>query len=304
MTSNDSFEGQVDVDLDLAAHLLTTQFQHWSDLPIAPIKSTGTDNALFSLGEDMVIRIPRATWATEQVEKEQLWLPRLAPALPLTIPVPLGLGRSDERYPWMWSVYTWIDGEDLHSMELEDPNKAAKDLAVFLKALQGIDALDGPRSGKHNNYRGVPLADLNPVVRKSLVALEGLIDTDAAARAWDAALETPEWDHAPVWVHGDLQAGNLLANHGRLTSVIDFGLAGVGDPACDLIVAWNLFGGQSRDVFRAEVGVDEATWARGRGWALYTGLVALPYYLNTNPVIARGSRHVIAQVLDDLGRGL
>lgn len=304
MSNKTEPEEQVEIDLDTVIHLLTSQFTHWSDLPIVPIKSAGTDNALFSLGEDMVIRLPRATWATQQVDKEQEWLPRLSPHLPLAIPVPLAHGKPDETYPWAWSVYRWIEGEDLHTAKIDDQGKLARDLAAFIKALQRTDSAGGPLSGKHNNYRGVPLEMLDPVVRRSINELEGQIDTEAASRAWDVALETPVWEGPPVWVHGDLQAGNLLARDGQLCSVIDFGLAGVGDPACDLIVAWNLLDDENRDIFHAEVSVDEATWARGRGWALYTGLVALPYYLHTNPVIVRTSRRVIGQVLGEHEQGL
>lgn len=303
MASNAVPDGQVDISLDLAIHLLTTQFPKWAHLSIAPIASAGTDNALFSLGSDMVIRIPRASWATEQADKEQEWLPRLAPELPLAVPAVLGRGRPDETYPWSWSVCRWLEGEDLHIGRLDDLDQAALDLAGFIGALQRIDPAGGPRAGKHNNYRGVRLAVLDPAVRKALAALETLvdtpIDTGAASRAWDAALAVPPWDGAPVWLHGDLQAGNLLVQNGRLSSVIDWGLAGTGDPACDMIVGWNLLSGESRDIFRAEVGGDDATWARGRGWALYTGLVALPYYFHTNPVIVRNSAHVIREVLAD-----
>ena len=297
--TNKKSEGQVDIALDDAVHLLTTQFPHWAHLAIEPIKSAGTDNALFSLGNDMVIRMPRATWATQQVDKEQEWLPRLAPHLPLPVPVPLAQGCPDETYPWSWSVYTWIEGEDLHTAKIDNQEKMARDIAAFIKALRGIDAASGPLSGKHNNYRGVPLAVLDRTVRRSIGELEGLIDTDAASLAWDAALATPVWEGEPVWVHGDLQAGNLLARNGQLCSVIDFGLSGVGDPAADMIVAWNLLDDADREIFRSEVGVDEATWTRGRGWALYTGLVALPYYLDKNPVIVRSSRRVISEVLAD-----
>jgi aminoglycoside phosphotransferase (APT) family kinase protein len=299
MSNSKSPEGQIHIELPVAVHLVGTQFPQWGHLPIVPIKSAGTHNALFKLGEDMVVRIPRATWATQQVQKEQEWLPRLAPDLPLVVPVPLVHGKPDEIYPWAWSVYRWIEGEDLHTARIDDPLQMARDLAAFIKALQRLDSTGGPRSSRHNNYRGVPLAMLDDTVRKSLAQLEGLIDTSAASHAWERALDVAVFEGAPVWVHGDLQAGNLLARNGRLSSVIDFGLLGVGDPACDLIVAWNLLDARSREVFRGELGVDEASWARGRGWALYTGLVALPYYLNTNSVIVKTSRHVLSEVLGD-----
>jgi aminoglycoside phosphotransferase (APT) family kinase protein len=130
-----------------------------------------------------------------------------------------------------------------------------------------------------------------------------MFDEVALTAAWEAALDAPAWTDPPVWIHGDLQSGNLLAVGGKLTAVIDFECLGVGDPACDLMVAWNLLSAETRDVFRAALPVDDATWARGRGWALTAGLVALPYYQHTNPVLADISRRAITEVLADHARG-
>lgn len=286
-------------DPELVRRLLVAQYPQWAALPVRPTSSGGTDNAIYRLGDDMAVRLPRIAWATGQANKEQMWLPRLAPHLPLAIPVPLAIGAPGEGYPWNWSVCRWLEGENATMDRLADPNQAATDLAEFLIALQGIDSTDGPPAGDHNFFRGVPLAMRDAPVRAAITSLDGSVDTDAATVAWETALQASVWDRPPIWVHGDLQSGNMLSVEGKLSAVIDFGGLGVGDPACDLIVAWNLFPAESRDVFRATLQVDDATWTRGRGWALSIGLIALPYYLNTSPAMVRYARHTIDAVLAD-----
>lgn len=288
---------EVVTDTALVRRLLAEQYPRWADLSITPVTSAGTDNALYRLGDELVARLPRIHWAAGQAEKEYRWLPRLAPHLPLAIPTPLALGAPDAGYPWHWSIHRWLAGENATLARLADPRQAATMLARFVGALQRIDTIDGPRAGAHNGGRGVPLAQRDAPTRAAIAALHGMIDTAAAAAAWAAALRVPAWSGPPVWVHGDLQSGNLLAIDGRLSAVIDFGCLGVGDPAADLHVAWNLFTAEARAVFHAALAVDDATWARGRGWALSTALIALPYYHVTNPVLAGIARHAIAEVL-------
>jgi aminoglycoside phosphotransferase (APT) family kinase protein len=290
---------EVDTDVPLVGRLLAGQFPQWADLPIEPVRSAGTDNALYRLGEDMVVRLPRIHWATEQVEKEQRWLPRLAPHLPLAIPVPLAMGAPAEGYPWRWSVYRWLEGETATIERITDFRQAATDLARFIAALQRIDPAGGPPPGPHNSQRGEPLAARDARTRAAIASLHGVLDAGALTAAWEAALAAPAWPGPPAWIHGDLQAGNLLVRQGRLSAVIDFGCLGVGDPACDLQVAWNFLSAETRNVFRAALPVDAATWARGRGWALSVGLIALPYYRNTNPILAGISRRAIDEVLAD-----
>ncbi len=284
-------------DACLVRRLLAAQFQHWAGLPIEPVPSAGTDNALYRLGDDMVVRLPRIHWAVGDVAKEQRWLPRLAPHLPLAVPAPLALGSPAAGYPWHWSIYRWLEGETATVDRLRDLGEAAVDLARFVATLQRVEAGDGPRPGPLD--RGVPLATRDGYTRSAISALHGVIDTGAVTAAWEAALEVPAWDGPGVWIHGDLTPGNLLVAGGRLAAVIDFGALTVGDPAADLIVAWNLFEGDARRVYRAALEVDDATWARGRGWALSVALVALPYYRHTNPTIAANSRRVIDEVLAD-----
>ncbi len=288
---------EVDIDAALVARLLSAQFPQWADLPIAPVRSAGTDNALYRLGGDMALRLPRIPGAAEQVDKEHRWLPMLARFLPLAIPVPLARGTPGEGYPWHWSVYHWIEGEAATLERISDPCQAATELAQFIAALRKIEPAGGPAPGHHNSFRGAPLETRDAPTRAAISALRATFDRAALTEAWDASLRAPAWRNTPVWIHGDLQSGNLLAQHGRITAVIDFGCLGVGDPACDLIVAWNLLSAASREVFRTALQVDDATWARGRGWALSVGLIALPYYQSTNPALAEISRYAIDEVL-------
>lgn len=300
MAAQKMHSDEVETDIALVRRLLAGQFPQWADLPLQPVPSGGTDNAIYRLGNDMAVRLPRIAWATAQVEKEQQWLPRLAPHLPLAIPVPLAKGVPAESYPWHWSVYRWLDGENATMDHLTDPRQAATDLAQFLTALQHIDASEGPLAGTQNFSRGVPLVMRDTAVRDAIALLHGRIDTDAATAAWEESLQATVWNSPPVWIHGDLQSGNLLAINGKLHAVIDFGGLGVGDPACDLMVAWNLFSAESREAFRAALAIDDATWIRGRGWALSVGLIALPYYWDTSPPMVRYAQYTIAEVLADL----
>ncbi|MCX6367117.1 MAG: aminoglycoside phosphotransferase family protein [Armatimonadetes bacterium] len=288
---------EVYTDSALVSRLLAMQFPQWAALPIQPVASAGTDNALYRLGDELVVRLPRVHWAVGQVEKEQQWLPKLAPQLPLAVPAPLAMGVPGEGYPWHWSVYRWLDGKNAILDQLTDPSKAARTLAAFITALQSLDATHGPAPGEHNSGRGVPLGERDAAVRRALTKLQGRIDSDTATKAWEVALQAPVWNHAPVWIHGDLHSGNLLATNGQLSAVIDFGCLGVGDPACELIVAWNLFDTDSRQVFREALAIDDAMWERGRGWALSMALIALPYYWETNPTIVNASLHTLDTLL-------
>jgi aminoglycoside phosphotransferase (APT) family kinase protein len=285
---------EFDTDVALVRLLLARQFPHWAHLPIAQVDSAGTVNALYRLGADMVVRLPRVDeWAAD-IQRELRWLPKLAPHLPLAVPLPLAQGSPDEAYPWHWAVYRWLPGETWVVDRIEDLQEAATALARFIGALQRFDPTGAPRSGRNG-----ALATRDTETRRALNALQGVIDTDATASAWEESLQAPLWDEPPVWTHGDLLPTNLLIDHGRLAAVLDFGAVGVGDPACDLIAAWSLFPAHAREVFRAALQPDEATWLRGRGWALSVALIALPYYEVTNPVFAALAANMIDQVLAD-----
>lgn len=293
---------EVAIEPALLRRLLAAQFPQWAELPIRRVPSAGTDHAVYRLGDERVVRLPRIHWAVGQVEQEGLWLPRLAPHLPLAIPAPLAIGKPGEGYPWHWAIYRWLEGAHPTPSNI-DSHRLAAELAAFVGALQRVNATGWPPPAPPAATRGGPLSARDPAVRKALAALHGEIDTAAATAAWEAALQAPAWSGPPVWTHGDLSALNLLVHSGRLSGVIDFGCFGVGDPACDLIVAWNLLTDRTRTRFRTSLGVDDATWARGRGWALSIALIALPYYRETNPELAAIGRHAIAQVLADHRRG-
>jgi aminoglycoside phosphotransferase (APT) family kinase protein len=289
---------EVDTDSSLVRRLLAAQFPQWAELPIEPVELRGTDNALYRLGNDMVVRLPRRERTVGTLEKERAWLPRLAPSLTLAVPTPLAEGKPTEDYAWTWSVYSWLDGENATADRLADLGRAATDLARFVAALQRIDTTGGPGPGEHNFFRGEALGGRDAGVRASIAALHGEIDVGAVTAVWEAALRAPPWNGPPVWIHGDLDSRNLLAMEGRLSAVIDWGSLGIGDPACDVMVAWKVLSADSRDIFRTALSIDDATWARGRGWALSQALSALSYYtLETNPVLVRESRRWMVDVL-------
>jgi aminoglycoside phosphotransferase (APT) family kinase protein len=286
------------IDIDLVTRLVATQFPQWKHLSIKPVEFGGWDNRTFHLGDHMTVRLPSARAYAAQVEKEHRWLPRLGAFLPLPIPVPLAMGIPGECYPWHWSVYRWLEGEIATIERISDLRQFAISLAQFLAALQRIDTADGPLPGPHNFFRGGPLPVYNEETRQAIAVLHGKIDTNAASEVWEAALATT-WNNPPVWVHGDVSADNLLVQDGRLSGVIDFGSSTVGDPACDLSIAWTLFERESQEAFRAALPLDNATWARGRAWTLWKALIVLAGALDTDPLKAGKSRRVIDEVLTD-----
>nr|CAA9332138.1 MAG: putative phosphotransferase [uncultured Nocardioidaceae bacterium] len=287
---------EVATDRDLVRRLLTGQFPQWAGLTLELVDSYGTDHDIYRLGDKLSVRLPRIGWATQQAATEARWLPRLAPQLPLAVPVQLARGRPAEGYPFEWSVYEWLPGENANGT-ITDLDQAAIDLAAFVKALRSVDTTGAhPRPPRG---RGGPLAEGDDGVRQSVAELGDRIDGAAALRSWQESLDAPPWKGPGVWVHGDLLPGNLLVVDGRLSAVIDFGGLNVGDPACDLQPVWNVFAASSRERFRAELDVDEASWLRGRGWALYQAVMALPYYWDTNPGMVHQASHALEQVLAD-----
>ncbi|NKQ26861.1 aminoglycoside phosphotransferase family protein [Streptomyces galbus] len=283
---------EIDLDAGLVRRLVAAQFPHWASLPVARVTSSGTENAMFRLGDDKVVRLPRHPGAVDGVAHERHWLARLGPLLPVPTPAPLALGEPGEGFPWPWCVYRWLDGRNPVAGALERPEELAADLGAFVAALRRLDPGGGPA-----NHRGVPLAQRDGDTRAALEQLAGRVDTDAVTARWEEALRAPGHTGAPVWAHADLSPGNVLVAGGRLAAVLDFGCVGVGDPAVDLIAAWNLLPASARGTFRAAVGADDAEWARGRGWALSISLIQLPFYWKTNPPLAANSRHVISEIL-------
>lgn len=291
------------IDSGLARRLIAAQFPEWAHLPIRQVLPGGNDNRTFRLGEELLVRLPSHKAYAAGVEKEQRWLPALAAQLPLPIPAPVGLGAPTDDYPCPWSVYRWLDGETAATAPPADLAQFAEDLAGFLLALQAIDAADGPAAGRHSFHRGGALAVYDAQTREAIAALGEAIDGPAATEAWEAALASA-WTAPPIWVHGDVAVNNLLVADGRLCGVIDFGASAVGDPACDLVIAWTLFEGGSREAFRRGLPLDAATWARGRGWALWKALITLANPDGFDPPGQRASAQVLAAVLAEHRTGV
>ena len=283
----------------LVRHLIVSQFPQWGDLPIKPVEFDGHDNTTYRLGEDMSVRLPTHKDYARQVEKEHRWLPKLAPNLPLPIPIPLAKGAPTNDFPLPWSIYRWLKGKDAEREPFADINQAATALGEFLSALQQNDTSGWPSPGYEQLFRGAPPEIFATETRDAITALKDTIDTEAATAVLEAALAAPAWHGSPVWFHGDLSAGNLLIENGQLSAVIDFGSAAVGDPACDLMFAWKIFSGESLKAFHAALPFDNATWARGRGWAVWKGLITLAEHIETNPVEAEKARHFCDAVLAD-----
>lgn len=287
---------EVHTDAALVRRLLTRQFQRWADLPVTLVPSYGTDHDIYRLGAHLGVRLPRIGWASGQAVKEAEWLPRLAPHLPLAVPTPVALGEPDEGYPFPWAVHEWLPGENANGT-LRDLEEAAVDLAAFITALRAVDTTGAPP--RLPGTRGGPLGERDEGVRHAIAELGNRINGAGALRSWEQSLAAPVGDGVTVWVHGDLLPGNLLVVDGRLSAVIDYGGLNIGDPACDLQPAWNLFAGDSRRTFLAELKADDAMRLRGRGWALSQALIALPYYWQTNPGIIAQALHALEQVLTD-----
>lgn len=293
---------QPTVDATLVRRLLASQHRQWAELPIERVVSDGTTNAIYRLGQVATVRLPLVRYGEQAIDVEGRWLPQIAPGLPLATPQQLATGEPDAGYPFRWSVHRWIEGESVSRAPADDLVTLAEALAAWIAALHRIDTRGGRDAALHD-LRGAPLAVRDVETRRGLATLADELDVDAALAVWDDALRAQRWSRPPVWFHGDLMAGNLLAQDGRLVAVIDFAGLGVGDPACDLMIAWGLFSGASRAAFREAlrdgIRLDEATWVRARGHALCQAAIYIPYYRHANPNGVAAARRQLAAVLGE-----
>lgn len=290
---------KIEIAERLVKGLIEEQFPQWADLEVRAVELSGIDNRTFRLGEEMLIRLPSAEGYAGQVEKEQKWLLRLAPYVSVGIPEAIAMGVPSASYPWNWSVYRWIEGVSANVLDVGAFNVegVAVELARFLKELWAIDVADGPVGGLHNYYRGADLSVYDGDARSYIVKLSDVIDSGRAMEVWEKAVSS-KWVNEPVWVHGDFSSGNILIGANRLVAVIDFGCMGVGDPACDLVIAWTFLEGESKDVFREQVGLDDDTWDRARGWALWKACYELTELKDKRGVEAVRQLEVINEVCD------
>ncbi|MEV7616573.1 aminoglycoside phosphotransferase family protein [Streptomyces sp. NPDC089799] len=285
------------IDAALVRGLVDTQFPQWAGLPLELLDPAGSDHVIYRLGAELSVRLPRHAGAIGQARKESEWLPRLAPHLPLAVPVPVGVGEPDFGYPWPWAVSRWLDGEVATVEALADSSEAAVELAGFLSALQRFEPGDIPARGAREDLTAPPLLARDRATRAAIAEVDGVFDAAAMTELWEAAISAPGWDGPAAWFHGDFHTGNLLTVDGRLSAVIDFGGLGLGDPACDLVIAFTLMSAESRAAFRAALAVDDATWIRGRGWALATALNAYTHYAAVNPRVAAQTTRQITEAL-------
>jgi len=284
------------IDADLVASLIADQFPKWEVLPIAPVAQSGWDNRAFRLGSDKLVRLPSAEHYAPSIQTEQAWLPKLAPNLPIAIPKLLGKGVPNDRYPWHWSIHDWIEGG--HPSRKEVNKALAVQLASFLKALQRIPSSGGPTAGERNFHRGGDLIHYDAQTRAAIARLSDQSERNAATQVWEEALASV-WGHDPVWVHGDFAVGNLLVRGGNLIGVIDFGQLAVGDPACDLTIAWTLFAGSERRSFRDAIGLEEDTWARAKGWAIWKALILVSGIASGPQNLIEDAQCVLSGILED-----
>ena len=281
---------EVEIDEALVRRLLRKQFPQWTGLPLRRVEPGGTVNAIFRLGDGLSVRLPRREGLTEPGGKELVWLPRLAPLLPVDIPVPVAQGHPSGDYPWFWEIHSWVEGETVPVEEI-DAIQAARDLAALVAALQRMSPAGAPPG------RGIPLGERDREIRYWLARFDG---DPVVTVEWERALAAPRGTATPMWHHGDLDVRNWLVRAGRISGVIDWGAMGVGDPACDVMLAWKLHSAAARDEFREALPTDDATWERARGWALSQAVAILAYYTpKNNPALYQEAESWLDLVLSE-----
>jgi len=288
------------ITTQIATALIAEQFPQFAHLPISPVEHGGNDNRTFHLGSEMSIRLPSSEEYVRQVQKEQTWLSKIAPHLPLPIPQPIALGLPSEIYPWNWSIYKWLEGESANSLELRDEHleTIAIQLAQFLNEFHNFDAAGAPAPGLHNWWRAAHTSVYDAETRLLIEKLKDFVNVDNARSLWQRAISS-KWNRDPVWVHGDVASGNLLVKDNKLAAVIDFGCMGIGDPACDLTIVWTFFRGKSRETFRANMHLDEETWARARGWAMWKALYEISVLEDKSGAALMKHQQIIDAVLEE-----
>lgn len=286
--------GEIPIDIALVKRLLTGQFPHLAEQPVTVVRSTGTVNAIFRLGDEFCVRLPRLKKWADGLENEWTWLPKLAHHISFDIPKPLARGKPAHGYPCPWAVYHWIEGAPYQDDLITDERQFAYDLVNFILELRSVDKLGAPPGGRR------PLLELDAQTRSAIGSSRSVIEVEAVLAAWAHSLEAPPWNGDPVWLHGDLLKSNLLVQAGRLCAVIDIGGVGIGDPAADVVPAWSVFNPVGRAIFRQALGVDDATWSRAQGYALHQALMIIPYYTETNPEFVSMAKRTVDQILADI----
>ena len=296
----DQISVQVKITPSLVTNLISIQFPKWAHLSIREVEPNGWDNKTFRLGDEMSVRLPSGDRYAANVEKEQQWLPKLAMHLSTPIPLPIAMGKPSNDYPWHWSIYKWLEGESLNSLHVDDVHleAIAAELAQFLSELHLVNTADAPTSGAHNFFRGACPTVYDVEMRSTIDVLHDLIDVAGVTSAWERAIAS-KWTNPPVWIHGDLSSGNILIRDNKLHAIIDFGCMGVGDPACDLVIAWTLLKNKSRKTFKSLLKLDADTWARARGWALWKAVITIDKLKDRSSAEYMKQQQIISEILEE-----
>jgi len=288
-----------ELTVEVVKKLVKDQFPQWSSLPIKPVKQSGFDNVTFHLGDDFSVRLPRLKSFSTQPLREHQWLHKLAPNLSVQIPRVVALGEPAKEYPWHWSVCRWIEGTSFNAYTRSELQQFAVPLANFLKELHAIDGAGGLEPGEENFFHGASPKVNDAKVQEAFKTIDRYIDIKAAKETWSRAIES-EITESPVWFHGDMNTGNFIMKDGKLSAVIDFGTMGVGDPACDLKIAWTLFDKPARELFKNHLGYDDDMWDRAKGWALYNNSIyGLAFTKNQTPDGIQYCKKIAERILED-----
>lgn len=288
------------ITAELAKKLINSQFPEYADLTVTEVELQGHDNRTYRIGDDMLIRMPTAESYALKVPIEQELLPKLAKHLSVAIPAPIKMGKPSEDYPYAFSIYKWLDGSSANHVTLDEQllENLAFELATFLKELQVITDVEGPSPGQHNWYRGDHLSVYDSGAREQIAKLADIIDGSSALELWERACAT-KWNKEPIWIHGDFAASNILIKDNKLSGVIDFGGAAMGDPASDLVIAWTYLKGKARDIFVSAMGLDDDTWLRAKAWALWKATFELCNIEDKNSPEALLQKRIIYEVINE-----
>lgn len=291
---------QLNITPALARKLIDAQFPEYTNLPITSVEQQGHDNRTYRLGNALLIRMPTDDSYALKVPKEQALLPKLSAHLTLRIPAPIKMGVASSLYPYPFSIYKWLEGTSINMLTLNEAclDKLAFDLAKFLKELQRIQTIEGPMPGQHNWWRGDHISVYDQGAREQIAQLGEIINVDSALSLWERASKTT-WHKPFVWVHGDFAIGNMLIKDNKLSAIIDFGGMAVGDPACDLVIAWTFFKDKARTIFIQEMALDQDTWLRAKAWALWKATFELFQITNKNNFEGHIQQKIIKDILSD-----
>ena len=290
---------EVTIDARLVQALLREQHPDLAHLRLIQV-GEGWDNAVFRLGEDLAVRLPRRKLSAPMIEHEQRWLPQLAPRLPIPVPTPVRLGHPGAGFPWSWSIVPWFSGTSAAARAPRDPQAVAVSLGRFLCALHQPAPAEAPRSP----FRSIPLDARTARLHEHLDQLHDAVNRERVLAVWDRLVVTPRWSGPPMWIHGDLHPANLLLDDDQLAAVIDFGDITCGDPATDLSVMWMLLPAEHREALFTAAGrnrsdpADEQMWRRARGWALAIGVAVIALGREGNPLTELGRKAVAAALAD------